>query len=140
MKINWYPGHMAKTKRLMQEDIRQIDLVCELRDARIPLASRNPDLAAMAGQKKRIIILNRADQADPKQTEAWKAYFTARKLPVIALDSKTGRMVMDLFHQLNREQGKTIVLITHNRELAMETQRVLTMCDGVLSEEAASCV
>ena len=47
---------------------------------------------------------------------------------------------MDLFHQLNREQGKTIVLITHNRELAMETQRVLTMCDGVLSEEAASCV
>ena len=51
MKINWYPGHMAKTKRLMQEDIRQIDLVCELRDARIPLASRNPDLAAMAGQK-----------------------------------------------------------------------------------------
>ena len=60
--------------------------------------------------------------------------------PTGALDSKTGRMVMDLFHQLNREQGKTIVLITHNRELAMETQRVLTMCDGVLSEEAASCV
>ena len=67
MKINWYPGHMAKTKRLMQEDIRQIDLVCELRDARIPLASRNPDLAAMAGQKKRIIILNRADQARSRQ-------------------------------------------------------------------------
>lgn len=60
--------------------------------------------------------------------------------PTGALDSKTGRMVMDLFHQLNREQGKTIVLITHNRELAMETQRVLTMRDGVLSEEAASCV
>ena len=60
MKINWYPGHMAKTKRLMQEDIRQIDLVCELLDARIPWASRNPDLSALAGQKKRIIVLNRA--------------------------------------------------------------------------------
>ena len=70
MKINWYPGHMAKTKRLMQEDIRQIDLVCELLDARIPWASRNPDLSALAGQKKRIIVLNRADQADPQQTDA----------------------------------------------------------------------
>ena len=102
MKINWYPGHMAKTKRLMQEDIRQIDLVCELRDARIPLASRNPDLAAMAGQKKRIIILNRADQADPKQTEAWKAYFTARKLPVsFYVDYSTFN---NIFNHVNIEQ------------------------------------
>ena len=83
------------------------------------------------GQKQRVAIA-RAMENDP-------AIILADE-PTGALDSKTGRMVMDLFHQLNREQGKTIVLITHNRELAMETQRVLTMCDGVLSEEAASCV
>ena len=83
------------------------------------------------GQKQRVAIA-RAMANDP-------AIILADE-PTGALDSKTGRMVMDLFHQLNREQGKTIVLITHNRELAMETQRVLTMCDGVLSEEAVSCV
>ena len=83
------------------------------------------------GQKQRVAIA-RAMANDP-------AIILADE-PTGALDSKTGRMVMDLFHQLNREQGKTIVLITHNRELAMETQRVLAMCDGVLSEEAASCV
>ena len=83
------------------------------------------------GQKQRVAIA-RAMANDP-------AIILADE-PTGALDSKTGRMVMDLFHQLNREQGKTIVLITHNRELAMETQRVLTMCDGVLSEEAASSV
>ena len=81
------------------------------------------------GQKQRVAIARANDPAIILADE-----------PTGALDSKTGRMVMDLFHQLNREQGKTIVLITHNRELAMETQRVLTMCDGVLSEEAASCV
>ena len=83
------------------------------------------------GQKQRVAIA-RAMANDP-------AIILADE-PTGALDSKTGRMVMDLFHRLNREQGKTIVLITHNRELAMETQRVLTMCDGVLSEEVASCV
>lgn len=83
------------------------------------------------GQKQRVAIA-RAMANDP-------AIILADE-PTGALDSKTGRMVMDLFHRLNREQGKTIVLITHNRELAMETQRVLTMRDGVLSEEAASCV
>ena len=83
------------------------------------------------GQKQRVAIA-RAMANDP-------AIILADE-PTGALDSKTGRMVMDLFHRLNREQGKTIVLITHNRELAMETQRMLTMRDGVLSEEAASCV
>ena len=83
------------------------------------------------GQKQRVAIA-RAMANDP-------AIILADE-PTGALDSQTGRMVMDLFHRLNREQGKTIVLITHNRELAMETQRMLTMRDGVLSEEVASCV
>ena len=86
----------------------------------------------LSGGPKQRVAISRAMANDP-------AIILADE-PTGALDSKTGRMVMDLFHRLNREQGKTIVLITHNRELAMETQRVLTMCDGVLSEEAASCV
>lgn len=108
MKINWYPGHMAKTKRLMLEDIRQIDLICELLDARIPLASRNPDLSAMAGQKKRIIILNRADQADAQQTEAWKSWFAAQGLPVIALDSKSGAGYNDLLPLVRKVMAEQI--------------------------------
>lgn len=76
MKINWYPGHMAKTKRLMLEDIRQIDLICELLDARIPLASRNPDLSSMAGQKKRIIVLNRADRGPPTDGSVEKLVYS----------------------------------------------------------------
>ena len=83
------------------------------------------------GQKQRVAIA-RAMANDP-------AIILADE-PTGALDSKTGRLVMDLFHKLNREQGKTIVLITHNQKLAMETQRVLTMCDGILGEEAVECV
>ncbi len=117
MKINWYPGHMAKTKRLMQQDIRQIDLICELLDARIPAASSNPDLAALVGQKKRLIILNRADQADPDKTEQWKQWFQAQGLPVLALDSKNGggyqqltpkiRQVMADWLARNEQKGLT---------------------------------
>ncbi len=83
------------------------------------------------GQKQRVAIA-RAMANDP-------AIILADE-PTGALDSKTGRLVMDLFHKLNQEQGKTIVLITHNQKLAMETQRVLTMCDGILGEEAVECV
>lgn len=108
MKINWYPGHMAKTKRLMLEDIRQIDLICELRDARIPMASRNPDLAEMAAHKKRIIILNRADQADPNATDSWKAYFKRQGLPVITLDSKNGGGYNDLLPLVRQVMAEQI--------------------------------
>ena len=83
------------------------------------------------GQKQRVAIA-RAMANDP-------AIILADE-PTGALDSKTGRLVMDLFHKLNQEQGKTIVLITHNQKLAMETQRVLTMCDGILGEGAVECV
>ena len=65
MSINWYPGHMAKSRRLMSGDLKNIDAVCEILDARIPLASRNPELNKLCRDKRRIIVLNRADQPDP---------------------------------------------------------------------------
>lgn len=115
MIINWYPGHMAKTRRLMLGDLKQIDLICELLDARIPIASRNPDLERMSGDKRRLIILNRADQADRNQTEAWKKYYESRGFPTIVLDSKSGdgfngflplvRSVMSDMLERNEEKG-----------------------------------
>ncbi|GGH74920.1 ribosome biogenesis GTPase A [Pullulanibacillus pueri] len=90
MTIQWYPGHMAKAKREMIEKIKQIDVVIELVDARIPESSRNPLVDEIAGQKPRLVILNKSDLADPKQTERWQAYFQKQGFSTIAVNSQTG--------------------------------------------------
>ena len=83
MNIQWYPGHMKKTQRQMEEDLKQVDAVCEILDARIPYSSRNPDLAAMCGTKPTLVILNRIDLADPAATRLWADYFRAQGASVI---------------------------------------------------------
>ena len=88
MEFQWYPGHMTKAKRQMQEDIKLIDLVIELVDARIPLSSRNPDIDELGKQKARLILLNKADLADPKVTAGWKTYFQDKGYFVVTLDSR----------------------------------------------------
>ena len=90
MSINWYPGHMARTRRLMQDDLKNIDVVCEIADARIPRSSRNPDLDRLARGKRRLLVLNRADQAEPSKTERWVAYYRSQGLAVIVTDSQKG--------------------------------------------------
>ncbi|MCG4526238.1 ribosome biogenesis GTPase YlqF [Intestinimonas massiliensis] len=90
MDIHWYPGHMTKTRRMIQADLKLVDLVAEVIDARIPISSRNPDIDELVGDKPRLIILNRADQADPEQTRAWTRWFKARGCAVLETDSKTG--------------------------------------------------
>ena len=80
MNIQWYPGHMAKTRRQMLENLKNIDLVCELVDARIPQVSRNPDMDDIAGDKPRMIILNRTDLADPDETRRWAAWLSSAGL------------------------------------------------------------
>ena len=75
MNVQWYPGHMTKAKRQMQEDIKLIDLIIELVDARVPLSSRNPDIDELGKNKARMILLNKADLADEKQSRAWMEYF-----------------------------------------------------------------
>lgn len=89
MNVQWYPGHMTKARRQMQEDIRLIDLVIELVDARVPLSSRNPDIDELAKNKARLILLNKADLADERENEAWKSYFQGKGFFVVALDSRT---------------------------------------------------
>jgi len=91
MNINWYPGHMTKTRRMMAETIKMVDVVCELFDARIPVSSRNPDILELTAEKPRVVILNRADQADPTETKKWADAFKKSGCGVIETDAKSGR-------------------------------------------------
>ena len=88
MNIQWYPGHMTKTRRQMEADIRLVDAVCEIVDARIPMASRNPDIDAICGNKPRMMILNRIDLADPQETKKWAAYFRGKGMMVLETDCR----------------------------------------------------
>lgn len=93
MNIQWYPGHMTKTRRQIEADLSQVDMVAELVDARIPVSSRNPDIDAIVGAKPRLVVLNRADQADPAGNKVWTKAFQAQGFAVLETDSKTGKGV-----------------------------------------------
>lgn len=88
MEVQWYPGHMTKAMRAMQEDVKLVDLVIELLDARVPLASRNPDIDKLAQGKARLIVLNKADLADETETAKWISYFSELGLETVALDCR----------------------------------------------------
>lgn len=90
MNIQWYPGHMTKTRRMIAEQIKNVDAVCELLDARIPISSRNPDVDELTAGKPRLVVLNRVDQADPEATRAWAAYFRGKGYAVLECDAKSG--------------------------------------------------
>ena len=89
MIIQWYPGHMTKTRRQIEADLKQVDAICEIVDARIPMSSRNPDIDSICGNKPRIIVLNRMDLADPEATKRWLAYFRSKGMAALATDCKT---------------------------------------------------
>ncbi len=95
MHIQWYPGHMTKTRRQIEADLKQVDAVCEIVDARIPVSSRNPDIDAICGGKPRILVLNRMDLADPNATKRWAAYFRGRGMAVVATDCKSRKGIAD---------------------------------------------
>ena len=90
LDIQWFPGHMTKARRRMQQDLPLIDLVAELIDARIPFSSRNPDLPEMIGDKPRLILLNKCDMADQEITKLWVNYYKSKNIPALCIDSKTG--------------------------------------------------
>lgn len=93
MNIQWYPGHMTRAERMIEENIKLVDCVAEIIDARIPRSSRNPDIDTLAAGKPRLIILNRVDLADPAVTAKWKAYFEAQGIAILETDAKTGKGV-----------------------------------------------
>ena len=88
--INWYPGHMAKTRKQIKEDLKLIDIVIELLDARIPIASRNPDIEEITKGKKKIVILNKCDLSEEKENQRWLSYFAKKGIPAVLTDSQSG--------------------------------------------------
>ena len=95
MNIQWYPGHMTKTRRQIEADLKQVDAVCEIVDARIPVSSRNPDIDAICGSKPRVIVLNRIDLADPNATRRWSDYFKKKGMTVVCTDCKSRKGIAD---------------------------------------------
>ena len=107
MKLQWYPGHMTKARREMQKDLQLVDLLIELLDARIPMSSRNPDIDRLAANKYRMILLNKADLADPKTTDAWIRYFADLGIRAVALDARERTMmrtIEDAVREVCREK------------------------------------
>ena len=93
MNIQWYPGHMTKTRRQIQADLKLVDLVAEIIDARIPISSRNPDIDELVGEKPRLIVLNRADQADPAMNRVWTDWFRRQGWAVLETNARDGKGV-----------------------------------------------
>ncbi len=93
MNIQWYPGHMTKAKRMMEEDIKLIDLVIEIVDARLPMSSRNPDIDKLSNNKARLVLLNKSDLSDERANKLWMEYFKGKGFHVLEINSKSGKGV-----------------------------------------------
>ena len=114
MNIQWFPGHMAKARRMIEENLKLVDAICEILDARIPESSRNPEIDRIAGDKPRLLVLNRADLADPAVTAKWKDYYSRRGMTVLETDAKNGRGIKEfppavkkiLAERINRYEEK----------------------------------
>ena len=106
--VQWFPGHMKKAERMMADSLRLVDAVCEIVDARIPYSSRNPDLdEIIAGRRPRLLILNRADQADPAATALWREYYKKNGVAFMECDARSGRGVKDFSARLRALTGKS---------------------------------
>ena len=93
MNIQWFPGHMTRAQRMIEENLRLVDAVCEILDARIPASSRNPDIDRLANGRPRLVILNRCDLADPEATGRWRRWYQERGIAVLETDARSGRGV-----------------------------------------------
>ncbi|HAU84155.1 MAG TPA: ribosome biogenesis GTPase YlqF [Lachnospiraceae bacterium] len=128
MNFQWYPGHMTKAKRMMQEDIKLIDVVIELVDARIPFSSKNPDIDEIAKNKSRIILLNKFDLSDEKNTLKWKEWFEKQGFFVAFVNSKNGRGVKEV-HNVIQEACKE--KIERDRKRGIINRPVRAMIVGI---------
>ena len=128
MNYQWYPGHMTKARRMMQENIKLIDLVIELVDARIPISSRNPDIDELGKGKSRIILLNKSDLADPVWNKKWVEYFSEKGIGVLEINSKTGmgiKSIQGLVQEVCKEK------IERDRKRGIVNRPVRAMVVGI---------
>ena len=102
ISISWYPGHMAKTKKQIIQDLKLIDIVIELLDARIPISSQNPNIAEITKNKKKIIVLNKCDLSDDRQNKLWVEYFKKKNIPAVLVDSNSGRGIDECIRQIEK--------------------------------------
>ena len=105
--INWYPGHMAKTKRQIIEDLKLIDVVVEILDARIPKSSVNPDIGQYVKDKKKVIVLNKSDLSDEKENNKWISYFNSKSIPAVLVDSNSGKGIDNVIRQIQKVYSKS---------------------------------
>lgn len=128
MNYQWYPGHMTKAVRMMQENIKLIDLVIELVDARTPMSSKNPDIDSLAGNKARVILLNKSDLADPAGNAAWTEYFKKKGFHVLEINARTGagvRAVQGLVQEACKEK------IERDRRRGIKNRPIRAMVVGI---------
>ena len=128
MNYQWYPGHMTKAKRMMQENIKLIDLVIELVDARVPMSSRNPDIDELGKNKARLILLNKSDLAEEKQNDAWVEYFKQKGYSVVKVNSKKGGGIKSI-HGVIQEACKE--KIERDRKRGILNRPVRAMVVGI---------
>ena len=128
MNIQWYPGHMTKTRRQIEADLKHVDIVVEIIDARIPVSSRNPDIDSICAGKPRLIVLNRADQADPAMNKRWTAFFKGQGYAVLETDAKTGKGINQFSNVI---QGALKEQIAKWREKGQVGRPVRAMVVGV---------
>lgn len=108
--ISWYPGHMAKTRRQIESDIKIVDIVIELLDARIPISSQNPDIAQIISKKKKIVVLNKGDLADDNKNKQWLEYFQKRGIPAVITDSSSGRGIDNCIKEIEKIMEEQLLL------------------------------
>lgn len=128
MNIQWYPGHMTKTRRQIEADLKNVDMVAEIIDARIPKSSRNPDVDAIVGEKPRLIVLNRADQADEAASRKWREAFKKQGWAVLMTDAKTGKGVKEFSAVIQQALAEQIA---RWREKGQVGRKVRVMVVGV---------
>ena len=128
MQFQWYPGHMTKAKRQMQEDIKLIDLVIELVDARVPLSSRNPDIDDLGKNKARLILLNKSDLADDAQNEKWIEYFKAKGYHALKINSKNKSGIKEINNVVNEACKEKI---ERDRKRGIKNRPVRAMVVGI---------
>lgn len=108
MNINWYPGHMAKTRKQIIEDLKFVDIVIEILDARIPISSQNPDIAELTSGKKKVIVLNKCDLADEKQNRLWVQYYEEKGIPTVLTDSNSGKGVDACIREIEKVMAENM--------------------------------
>ena len=125
VSINWYPGHMAKTRKQIMEDLKFVDIVIELLDARIPIASQNPDIGDLIQGKKKVIILNKCDMSDERQNALWVKYFAEKGIPAVLTDSNSGKGIEESIRQIENVMTEDIMSQTEKGRIGRKIRAMI---------------